>query len=85
MKHEDIEDLRTSFNQMKDMVNMMHITLFGREGKDGLVQRIDAILKVADGIKWVLTKIFIAICVAIGIAIMPSILVWLSTAIKHGG
>lgn len=83
---ETLEILRSDFAELKEEVKTMRVTLFGEAGAKGLVHQIDDILKVADGIKWVLTKIFIAICTAIGIAVSPPILMWFAGIIsKHAG
>jgi hypothetical protein len=74
------------FSRLEKSVNNMETTLFGEKGQPGLAQRMDSVLKIAEGIKWVLTKIFLAICTAIGLAVAPSLFKYLSQILtKHTG
>lgn len=71
------------FKQIKESVERMEKILFGENGQQGLTHRMDAVLKIADGIKWVLTKIFLAICSAIGLAVLPSVFKYLYQVLTH--
>lgn len=78
--------LMTSFSEVREAVRNMETKLYGSNGTPGLTQRMDAVLKIADGIKWVLQKIFLAICSAIALAFLPEALKYLSIILtKHGG
>lgn len=80
------QTLMKGFEEMTGTVRSMEKTLFGEKGQVGLAQRMDAVLKIADGIKWVLTKIFLAICSAIALAVLPAILKYVAMALtKHVG
>jgi len=78
--------LLNGFESLKTTVVSMEVALFGQKGQLGLVQRMDAVLKIADGIKWVLQKIFIAMCTAIAWAVLPGLFKYLSIVLtKHTG
>ncbi len=83
---ENRKSLMEGFEKLKLSVETMETTLFGKKGELGVVQRMDAVLQVADGIKWVLTKIFLAICTALVLYCAPSILRYAAEALtKHTG
>lgn len=78
--------LISGFNDLKEAVKGIQVTLFGENGQLGLAQRMDAFLKIAEGIQWLLTKIFLAICSAIALATMPGLFTYIGSILKkHSG
>ncbi len=83
---ENRQTLIKGFEDLKASVKSIESTLFGAKGQDGLVHQIEAFLKVANGIKTILTRIFVSICSAMAFAAMPSILKFMSQVLaKHIG
>lgn len=82
---ENRQVLISGFNSLTATVKRMEVTLFGEQGELGIVQRMDAFLKIADAIKWVLQKIFVAICSAIALSMMPGLLKYISEVLKNQG
>lgn len=80
---DNCRDLIDGIESLKKSVESLETTLFGEKGRDGLVKKIESIVGIANGIKWVLMKIFIAICSAITISIMPSVFGYISKVMIH--
>lgn len=80
---ENRKTLMTGFTALETSVRSIEATLFGEKGELGIVQQMNAFLKIANGIKWVLTKIFMAICTAIALAVFPKIIGYLSILMQH--
>lgn len=75
---ENRQTLMTGFAEVKESVKKMEDTLFGSDSKVGVVHQMQEMIKVADGIKWVLTKIFVAIITAVSLSMLPSVFTFLS-------
>jgi hypothetical protein len=84
MTQYSMQILEESVKNLKESVDKIHLTLFGIDNKSGLVHKIDAILKVADAIKWILNKIFLAICLAISIPLLTKLLAWAAKLLENG-
>lgn len=83
---ENRQVLIKGFDELKTTVKGMEATLFGDKGEIGIIQKIDAFLKIADAIKTILTRIFVSICSAMVFAALPNVLKWISIALsKHIG
>lgn len=80
---ENRKTLLNGFDDLKSTVKSMETTLFGQNGQTGLVQKMDAFLKIAEGIQTVLTRIFVSICSAMVFAALPSVFKYLSQVLAH--
>ncbi len=80
---ENRKTLMLGFEKLEETVGIMRKTLFGQYGEDGIIQKINSMIKVADGIKTILTRIFISICSAIVFALLPKIFGYLSQVLAH--
>lgn len=80
---ENRQFLMLGFSSLKKSVDKMESTLFGEKGQEGLVTQINAVLKIAEAIRTVLTKIFVSICSAIAFAVLPQLLKYLSQMLAH--
>ncbi len=75
--------LLEGFSKLENTVQNIETTLFGSKDHDGVILQMKALLKVADSIKWVLTKIFMAICTALTLAMLPSMFGYFSKILTH--
>jgi len=70
--------LVASMNKLEDKMDKTYAVVFGSENKIGVVHQMQEMLKIADGIKWVLTKIFLAIVTAVFLAMLPTVFEYLA-------